>query len=142
MHMCMHVHMYHSHILRPSWGSKLSSIKPLSYGKNHHVTGSRCYINTICKWSNAILLHAMKVLMGRKGLALDGGEWSASHFSCTLPLGKGSPLPIGEEAQELVWTQRLEEKSFAPARDQTPVIPSVVRHYTDWATPANNTICI
>jgi hypothetical protein len=31
----------------------------------------------------------------------------------------------------LVWTQRLEEKSFVFARDPTPVIQSVVRHYTD-----------
>jgi hypothetical protein len=30
-----------------------------------------------------------------------------------------------------VWAQRLQEKSFAPAGDQTPVAQSVVRHYTD-----------
>jgi hypothetical protein len=30
----------------------------------------------------------------------------------------------------------LEEKSFAPTGDRTSVIQSVVRHYTDWATPA------
>jgi hypothetical protein len=35
---------------------------------------------------------------------------------------------------ELVWTQRLEEKSFAFAGDQTPVNQSVVRRYTDWAS--------
>jgi hypothetical protein len=28
------------------------------------------------------------------------------------------------------------EKSFAPAGDQTLVIQSIVRHYTDQATPA------
>jgi hypothetical protein len=33
---------------------------------------------------------------------------------------------------EPVWTQRLEEKSFASTGDQTPV----VRHYSDGATPA------
>jgi hypothetical protein len=32
-------------------------------------------------------------------------------------------------ASELVWTQMLEEKSFASAGDRTPVIQSVVRHY-------------
>jgi hypothetical protein len=34
-----------------------------------------------------------------------------------LPPGKGPPVPIVQEAgwaPELVWTQRLEEKSFAP----------------------------
>jgi hypothetical protein len=48
-------------------------------------------------------------------------------------------VPIGQEAgqaSELVWTQRLEEKSFASAGEQTLVVQSVVRHYTDWATPA------
>jgi hypothetical protein len=32
--------------------------------------------------------------------------------------------------------KRLEEKSFASAREWTPVVQSVVRVYTDWATPA------
>jgi hypothetical protein len=44
---------------------------------------------------------------------LDGGEWSASRPGRALPPGKGSPLPIGQEAgwsPEPVWTQRLEEK--------------------------------
>jgi hypothetical protein len=65
---------------------------------------------------------------------LDGGEWSASHPRHTLPLGKGLPVPTGQEAgrtSDLVWMQRLQEKSFAPARDQTLVIQSVIRHYTD-----------
>jgi hypothetical protein len=30
----------------------------------------------------------------------------------------------------------VREKSFAPAGDRTPIVQSVVRHYTDWATPA------
>jgi hypothetical protein len=53
--------------------------------------------------------------------------------------GKGPPVPIVQEAgrgPEPVWTQRLEEKSFAPAGEWTPVIQSVVRHYIDWAIPA------
>jgi hypothetical protein len=29
---------------------------------------------------------------------LDGGEWSASRHGRTLPLGKGPPVPIGQEA--------------------------------------------
>jgi hypothetical protein len=57
------------------------------------------------------------------------------HFT----LGKGPPVPIEQEAgwaPELVWTQRLEEKSSASVRDQSLVVQSVVRYYTDWATVA------
>jgi hypothetical protein len=42
--------------------------------------------------------------------------------------------PIGYEAEwasELVCIQRQEEKSFASARDRTPIGQSVVRQYTD-----------
>jgi hypothetical protein len=64
--------------------------------------------------------------------ALDGGAWSASRPARALPLGKGPPVPIGQEAgwaPEPVWIQRLEEKSSAG--DRTPIVRSVVRHYTD-----------
>jgi hypothetical protein len=66
--------------------------------------------------------------------ALDGDEWSASRPGCSLPPRKGPTIPIVQEAgwaSELVWTQRLEEISFAYAEDRTPVVQSVVRHYTD-----------
>jgi hypothetical protein len=36
-----------------------------------------------------------------------------------------------------VWTQRLEEKSSASVEDRTPVVQSVVRHYTAWITAAD-----
>jgi hypothetical protein len=52
--------------------------------------------------------------------ALDGGEWSASRPGRALP-----PVAIGQEAgwvPEPVWTQRIEEKFFAPAGDRTPVV--------------------
>jgi hypothetical protein len=68
--------------------------------------------------------------------ALDGGEWSASRPGRVLPPGKGPPVPIVQEAgwaPETVWTQRIEEKSFAPAGDRNPdrpVVQPVVRHYT------------
>jgi hypothetical protein len=66
----------------------------------------------------------MEALGGRGGIApthsrtsaLDGGEWSASRPGRALPLGKGPPVPIVQEAgwtPEPVWTQRLEEKSSA-----------------------------
>jgi hypothetical protein len=44
---------------------------------------------------------------------LDGGEWSASRPGRALP-----PVPIVQEAgwaPEPVWTERLQEKSVAPA---------------------------
>jgi len=60
---------------------------------------------------------------------------SQRHVPTTLyPLGKDpTPVPIGQEAgwaPELVSTQRLEEKSLASAGERTPVVQSVVRHYT------------
>jgi hypothetical protein len=58
---------------------------------------------------------------------LDGREWSASRLGRYLPPGKGPPVPIVQEAgwaPEPVWTQRLEEKSFAPAGDRTPIARS------------------
>jgi hypothetical protein len=48
--------------------------------------------------------------------------------------GKGLPEPSGLEAgcaSELVWTQKLEEKSFSSAGDRSPVVQPVVSHYTD-----------
>jgi hypothetical protein len=59
-----------------------------------------------------------------KTSALDGGEWSASRPGCALPPGKGTTVTIEQEAgwaPEPVWTQRLQEKSFVPARDRTSI---------------------
>jgi hypothetical protein len=50
-----------------------------------------------------------------------------------LPPGKGPPVPIVQEAgwaPEPVWTQRLEEKSFALAGDRTPIVQSDSLHFT------------
>jgi hypothetical protein len=43
-------------------------------------------------------------------------------------------------APEPVWTQGLEEKSYAPIGDRTPIVQSVVTHYTAWATVAPTTL--
>jgi hypothetical protein len=70
---------------------------------------------------------------------IEGGEWSASRPGRALPPGKEPPVPTVQEAgwaPEPVWMQRLEEKSSASVGDRTPAFRSVVRHYTDWATPA------
>jgi hypothetical protein len=69
--------------------------------------------------SKAVPLQAME--------ALDGGEWSASRPGRALPPGKEPPVPIVQEAgwaPEPVWTQRIEEKPFAPAGDRTPIARS------------------
>jgi hypothetical protein len=50
------------------------------------------------------------------------------HAPATLlPPGKEPPVPVVQEAgwaPEPVWTQRLEEKSFAPAGDRTSIARS------------------
>jgi hypothetical protein len=46
--------------------------------------------------------------------ALDVGEWSASLPDRSLAPVKDHRYPV--------WTQRLKEKSFASARDRTPVV--------------------
>jgi hypothetical protein len=72
--------------------------------------------------------------------ALDGGEWSASRPGRALAPGKGTPVPIVQEAgwaSEPFWTQRLQEKSFRLCRGSNPdrpVVQRVARHHTDWAT--------
>jgi hypothetical protein len=61
------------------------------------------------------------------------------HAPAALHPGERTPVPILQEAgwaPESVWTQRLEEKSSASVGDWTPFVQPVVRHYTDWATPA------
>jgi hypothetical protein len=72
--------------------------------------------------------------------ALDGGEWSQSRPGRALAPGKGHPVPIVQEGGwtlEPVWTQRLEEKDSRLCRGSNldrPVVQSVAKHYTDWAT--------
>jgi hypothetical protein len=54
-----------------------------------------------------------------------------------FPRGKVPPVPTGQEARwapEPVWAQGLETNSSASVGDRTPIVQSVVRHYTDWAT--------
>jgi hypothetical protein len=80
----------------------------------------------------AVLLHAMEALGGRGGIAPThsrprhcmGVSGHCHAPAALLPPGKGPPVPIVQEAgwaPEPVWTQRLEEKSFASAGDRTPI---------------------
>jgi hypothetical protein len=56
------------------------------------------------------------------------------HVPAALyPRGKDPRFPIGQEAgwaPEPVWTQRLEEKSFASAGNRTPIARSSSRSQT------------
>jgi hypothetical protein len=57
------------------------------------------------------------------------------HAPADLYQRKGTPppVPLGQqagEASELLWAQRLEGKYFHSAGDRTPVVQSVLRHYT------------
>jgi hypothetical protein len=59
--------------------------------------------------------------------ALDGVSGQRHAPAALLPPGKGPPVPIVQEAgwaPEPVWTQRLQEKSFDPAEDRTPIARS------------------
>jgi hypothetical protein len=49
------------------------------------------------------------------------------HAPTAVYPAKGPPVPIVQEAgwvPEAVWTQRLQEKSFAPAGDRTAIARS------------------
>jgi hypothetical protein len=65
------------------------------------------------------------------------------HAQAALyPLGKDPRYPLysrlgGPQNRS---GHRLEEKSFAPAGDRTPIVQPVVRHYTAWAKPAPHSL--
>jgi hypothetical protein len=95
-----------------------------NYKTQHSVL--KCFFQQ--KQSKAVPLHAIVALGGERRYssysfltsALDGGEWSASRLGRALTQGKVPPVPIVQEAgraSEPVWTQRLEEISFAPVED-------------------------
>jgi hypothetical protein len=70
--------------------------------------------------------------------ALDGVSGQHHALAALYPRGKDPRYPLyrrlgGPQSRS---GHRLEEKSSAFVGDRTPVVQSVVRHYTDWATPA------
>jgi hypothetical protein len=98
--------------------------------------------------AKAVPPHTMKVLGGKGAqlvLILDlgarwGRVWSASRPGRALAWGKDPRYPLhkrlgGPQSRS---GQRLEEKSFRLCRGSNldrPVVQSIVRHYTDSATP-------
>jgi hypothetical protein len=59
--------------------------------------------------------------------ALDGVSGQRHAPAALLPPSKGPPVLIVQEAgwaPEPVWTQRIEERSFAPSGDRTPIARS------------------
>jgi hypothetical protein len=72
--------------------------------------------------------------------ALDWGEWSASRPAALYPrertpsidwIGSCVGLRAGLDTEAT-------GKILCLCRDRTPAVCCVVRHYTDWATPAAN----
>jgi hypothetical protein len=79
--------------------------------------------------------------------ALDGGEWSASRLGRALLRER---IPCIHCARGWVGLRagldtEVTVKILCPCRGSNPnrpVVQSVVRHYTDWATPAPNYIVV
>jgi hypothetical protein len=104
-------------------------------------------VRKLDKQGKAVPLHPMIALGGGEKmyssysfltLALDGGEWSASHPGHALHQGKDPQYPLdrrlgGPQSRS---EHGLEEKSSAPVGVQTPIVHPVVGHYTAWATMA------
>jgi hypothetical protein len=114
------------------------------YEWNKHVLSEHMFSCSCVSKSKAVPLRAMEALGGERyssysftTSALDRGEWSASHPGRAFTPGErtcGTHCTGCWVGPEPVWTQRLEEKCFAPAGNRTPIVQPVVRHYTDWAT--------
>jgi hypothetical protein len=79
-----------------------------------------------------MLVLIVRVKLSRYRHAGDKKKWSASLAGLALPTGKGHRYPLDRRlgGPQRCPGQRLEEKSFASARDRTVVVQSVVRHYT------------
>jgi hypothetical protein len=61
-------------------------------------------------------------------------EWSASRSAALYPRGKDPRYPL---YRRLGGPQSRSGHRYCLCRDRTPVVQSVVRHYTDWVTPAH-----
>jgi hypothetical protein len=91
-------------------------------------------LEKLSKESKAVPLHAMVALGGRGGIApicswprYEIGVSGQRHAPAALCPGESTLDPIVQVAgwaSEPVWTQRLDDKSFAPAGDRTPIARS------------------
>jgi hypothetical protein len=133
----------------------LSGIEPPSHSCPVHsqtlywlsYSGSR---KVRVEWGKAVPLHAMEALGGERRYSAYSFLTSAPDGVIVvsimppghvLPPGKGPPVPLDRRlGLSQSWSgQRLEEKSLCLSQGSNPdrrVIQSVVRHCTDWATPA------
>jgi hypothetical protein len=78
--------------------------------------------------------------------ALDGGEWSASRSGRAFTPGEripGTHCTGGWVGPRAGLDTEIRGKILCPCRGSNldhPVVQSVARHYTDWATPAPTSI--
>jgi hypothetical protein len=131
---------FYSNPLRASWCDIFLNVPASTNNKSNHTKNSfshektpspelECVFDKFPKSKGKVVpQHTYGRAGGRGSIAptysRPRGEWSASRPGCALPPGKGPPVPIGQEAgwaPELVWTQMLEEKSFASAGDRTSI---------------------
>jgi hypothetical protein len=77
--------------------------------------------------------------------ALEGGEWSASRIGRALPWGKDPRYPLYRrlgvpQSRSGHRGQRKNPLLLPGSNPDRPVVQSVVRHCTDWATLAHGHI--
>jgi hypothetical protein len=135
------------YVSRHDWDGKSQKASTLKVATVSQLADGMCRIGPVVrprgkkkKEAKVIPLQAMEEHEARGVIAnsytfftsaLDGGEWSVSRPGRALPPGKGPRYPL---YRRLGRPQRLEEKSSVSVGDRTPVVQSVVRQYTDWAT--------
>jgi hypothetical protein len=78
----------------------------------------------------------LRVLRGTLHFTEASGQRHAPAALCPPEWTPSTHWIGGWVASQLDCTQRLEKKYFSYAGDRNPVVNSVARHYTDWATAA------
>jgi hypothetical protein len=94
------------------------------------------------KKSKAVPLHATEALGGRGGIAPThsdlGTRWGWVVSVVPRPRFAPGKGPLVSIVQEAGWASEVRGKILCPcwgSNPDRPVVQSVVRHYTDWATP-------
>jgi hypothetical protein len=127
---------FYSNPLRASWCDVFLNVPASTNNKSNHTKKSfshektppelACVFDKFPKSKGKVVpQHTYGRAGGRGSIAptysRPRGEWSASRPGCALLPGKGPPVEEAGWAPEPVWTQRLEEKSFASVEDQTSI---------------------